>query len=268
MKIGFYDSGLGGLSVLREFIKRYEHEYIYLGDSLRAPYGTKSPQEIISFVYEILDFMQTRKVDLVVSACNTSSMQLDAMDLSPYSFKVISLFETMKKFFAAGTIKEAALLATPSTIASKRYLEWNCSIEAVACPDLVPLVEAGDLSAARARFLEYLSNVKSRNIIVGCTHYSFLLPINYQSLFEKRPDAQIGSFKFIDPAVLVAEQFGGDRGIASAATLPRNDDGTPRNDNEAPRNDLIYCTGDAAKFNTVMQELLGDSYSAEQISLH
>ncbi len=250
MKIGFYDSGLGGLSVLREFKQRYQHDYIYLGDSARAPYGTKTPEDLINCVYEILDFMQERGVDLVVSACNTSSMHLDSMNLSKYSFKVISLFETMKLFFAAGTVPEAALLATPSTITSKRYLEWNCNIEAIACPDLVPLVEAGDLSAAHLRFQEYLAGIKSPNVIVGCTHYSFLLPI-------------ASEFSFIDPAVVVAEQFRHPE--HEVRKIPSSQQGGPSL--RSGRHTAIYCTGDPVIFNRVLHELLGNELSASPVVL-
>ncbi len=242
MKIGFYDSGLGGLSVLQEFLKRYgsSHSYIYLGDSARAPYGTKARDELISCVYQILDFMRERKVDLVVSACNTSSMYLDAMNLSTYNFQVLSLFEAMKKYFLTANVSEATLLATPTTIASQRYKEWNCSITPIACPDLVPLVEAGDLVAARARFAEYLSEVQTKHVIIGCTHYSFLVPSNSDLLF-------------IDPAKIITEQTGDCFAPTELAIT---------GDVE------IYCTGNAQVFSTIAQELLGSAYTCQQVKIN
>lgn len=207
MKIGLYDSGLGGLSVLDRFARQYpEHSYLYFGDSARAPYGDKSPEELKTFVYEIFDYMQSKEVDLVISACNTSSMFLDEMDLSPYNFKVISLFDIMKTFFAknieleinkcarrsSATLlskEKIAFLATPTNIDSQRYLDWGVEIEAIKCPALVPLVEAGELDAAKAEFINYLDMVSAdiNNVIVGCTHYSFLVPQNSR-------------FSFLDPA--------------------------------------------------------------------
>ncbi len=240
MKLGFYDSGLGGLSVLREFIKRFgaAHSYVYVGDSARAPYGTKSREEIISCVTDILNYFKSSGVDLVVSACNTSSMYLDEMSLSSYPFKIISLFETMTKYFADGHCPAAALLATPSTIASQRYLEWNSKISPVACPDLVPLIESGELAQAQIRFSEYLAELpKEINaVIIGCTHYSFLTPSQSR-------------FNFIDPAVIVAEQFG----LSTSSNGPVAAE--------------IYCTGKLEIFNSMLSKLLGASYSAKSIKL-
>ncbi len=266
MKIGFYDSGLGGLSVLQEFLKRYgsAHSYIYLGDSARAPYGTKARDELVGCVYQILDFMQERKVDLVVSACNTSSMYLDVMNLGNYNFQVLSLFEAMKKYFLSADIGEATLLATPTTIASQRYKEWNCSISPVACPDLVPLVEAGNLVAARARFLEYLAAVKTKHVIIGCTHYSFLVP-------------SVSNLSFIDPAKIVGlfqnclEQGlrvrgnGVDSSVNEHAEDEHNE--VIGNFGTSPSVE-IYCTGNAQVFSTIAQELLGSAYSCQQVKIN
>ena len=86
MKLGFYDSGLGGLSVLREFVEKYQsrYSYVYFGDSARAPYGTKSPEQLKSYVVEIADYMQEKEVDVLISACNSSSMYLAEIDFDDY----------------------------------------------------------------------------------------------------------------------------------------------------------------------------------------
>ncbi|MDA1020976.1 MAG: aspartate/glutamate racemase family protein [Cyanobacteria bacterium] len=198
MRLGFYDSGLGGLSVLKEFIARYgsKYSYVYFGDSARAPYGTKSAEQLKSYVLEIADFMQEKQVDVLVSACNSSSMYLDEMNFEDYFFQIISLNDVLAKYFEANQFdKPVALIATQATIASGRYKNWSVDIHPVACTDLVPLIETGKLDEAKLNWQAHLKNLPETitDVIIGCTHYSFL--------------AKGADYHFIDPAKLVVEQF-------------------------------------------------------------
>ena len=206
MKIGFYDSGLGGLSVLREFIKAFgaKYEYYYFGDSARAPYGNKTKEELKTFVIEILDKMHEQDVDLVVSACNTTSMLLHELDTEDYFFQIISLFDVLKDYFSkdlkASLLKDLntpiALLATSSNIDMERYQDWGLNIHPVKCPELVPLMEAGSLTEAKLLWKSKLDALPEgiKHVIVGCTHYSFLYE-DYKG------------FEYIDPAKLCVENF-------------------------------------------------------------
>lgn len=206
MKIGFYDSGLGGLSVLREFIKAYgsEYEYYYFGDSARAPYGGRLKEELKKFTLEILDKMHEQDVDLVVSACNTTSMLLHELNLEDYFFQVINLFDVMKDYFSkdlkASLLKDMktpiALLATSSNIDMGRYKDWGVNIHPVKCPELVPLIEAGNLEEAKKEWKHKLDSLPEniKHVIIGCTHYSFL----YEAYKE---------FEYIDPAKLCVDSF-------------------------------------------------------------
>jgi len=207
MKLGFYDSGLGGLSVLKEFIAKFktQYSYFYFGDSARAPYGNRSKEELKAFIVEILDMMQEEDIDIVISACNTTSMLLSEIDLEDYSFPVIGLYEVMKEFFQnslQGSIYRdlkypIALLATVSTIDSGRYKDWGLDIHPVKCPDIVPLIEAGDLAGASQKWHHYLSTIPQeiKHVIVGCTHFSFMVD-------DRNPN-----FEFIDPGKLAVEYF-------------------------------------------------------------
>lgn len=206
MKIGFYDSGIGGLSVLKEFLNYYgsNYEYYYFGDSARAPYGDKSKQELKIYVKEILDTMRENGVDLVVSACNTSSMFLHEIDKTDYFFQIISLFDVMNDYFSkdpqASILKDTqtpiALLATSANIDMGRYKDWGLNIYPVKCPELVPLVEAGKITEAAEIWENKLNKLSEdiRHCIIGCTHYSFLV--------SKRP-----GMSFIDPARLCLKNF-------------------------------------------------------------
>jgi glutamate racemase len=206
MKIGFYDSGLGGLSILREFIKEYgsSYEYYYFGDSARAPYGERSKEELKSFTLEILDKMQDEDVDLVISACNTTSMLLHELDLSDYFFETMGLFEVIRDYFnndlKASILKDLqapiALFATSSNIDMGRYKDWGMNITPIKCPELVPLIEAGKLDEAKKIWGEKINNLNKdiKHAIIGCTHYSFLYS----------PSKTI---EFIDPAKICIENF-------------------------------------------------------------
>lgn len=199
MKLGFYDSGLGGLSVLREFLEKYQdrYSYVYFGDSARAPYGTKTPEQLKSYVIEIADYMQERDVDVLISACNSSSMYLNEIDFSGYLFQIISLNEVITKHFDETKYDgRIALLATKATVDSGRYKNWNADIYPVACTDLVPAIEAGDLDLARQRWQAHLAQLPEdiKTVIIGCTHYAFLV----------QPGDELS---YIDPAKLVLEQF-------------------------------------------------------------
>lgn len=244
MKIGFYDSGLGGISVLNRFLDQgLQHEYIYFGDSARAPYGDKSKEELIGFLEEILDFMQEQEVDLVVSACNTTSMYLHELDLSKYSFKIVCLFDVMYEYFEQNK-GSYALLATAANIDSQRYKEWNADIHPIKCPKLVPLVEAGKLNEAREEFANYLKEVPNdlNKVIVGCTHYSFLTP-------------EQDSHEFIDPADLLFEH------VQAKPDYKLGD--SAQSDSE---HDLkIYSSGDLEQFHSICEKLISTELSLSPV---
>lgn len=190
MKVAFYDSGLGGLSVLKQFVQlNSDYELIYYADSANAPYGDKRPTELIKLVTNIFDFFQAKEVDLVVSACNSSSALLDQMDLSDYDFEILGLNEVMNSYFSSTKHSSVSLLATQATVNAKRYQSWSTKVEAIACPKLVPLVEANKIDEAKQEFASYLDmiNNKKAPVILGCTHYPFL-------------KSSLTEFEFIDPA--------------------------------------------------------------------
>lgn len=234
MRIGLYDSGLGGLSVLKELLNNHaEHHYIYFGDNARAPYGEKSPEQLKSYVIEIADWMQEKKIDLLISACNTSSMYLDQLDFSKYDFQVISLFELMRDYFAQSPRStKTGFLATAANIDSARYKEWQANISAVKCPALVPLIENGELANAKTKFTEYLSQLETgvTEVIVGCTHYSFLI------------DKSLANYSFIDPAKILSQEI--------------------KLESQSTADIEIFCSKDAERFSEFASLLLERAVNA------
>jgi len=185
--IGVFDSGVGGLTVLRALLRRLPGEStVYLGDTARVPYGTKSADVVTRYSLKNAAFLSTRDIKLLVVACNTaSSVALPALGAA-LRIPVIGVIEPG----AAAAVERTrggvvAVIGTPGTIASGAYqralaaLRPDLRIEAKACPLFVPLAEEGwtqgDLPRLAAE--AYLAPFKGRGVdtlVLGCTHYPLL----------------------------------------------------------------------------------------------
>ena len=188
--IGIFDSGVGGLTVLRELVKAMPQEdTIYFGDTARVPYGAKSPETVIRYANEITSFLVRRDIKLLVVACNTvSAVALDTLKQC-FSIPVVGVIEPGARRAAevsrtgrigvigtAGTIKSSAY-----TRAIKRF-KANTEVLTRACPLFVPLAEEGwinnEVTQLTARL--YLDDIKEADVdtlVLGCTHYPLLKPV-------------------------------------------------------------------------------------------
>lgn len=175
--IGIFDSGLGGLTVVKEIVKTLANEdFVYLGDTARVPYGTRSKEIIIKFSREDADFLLGKKVKCIIIACNTASSMAGEIlkrNLKVPVFDVIgpALIEA-KKVSKKGRI---GTIGTRATIGSGAYK----GTIGVACPLLVPFIEEGELKGEALRFIvrNYLKAFKGKRIdtlILGCTHYPII----------------------------------------------------------------------------------------------
>lgn len=188
MPIGVFDSGLGGLTVLREIHRQLPHEnLIYFGDTARVPYGNKSAPTIIRYSREIVRFLLARDVKAIVVACNTaSSYALDAIRQMT-DLPVIGVIEPAVRSLIrrANPGDTAGLIATKSTIASRSYdSALKCHHSALKlvsqpCPLLVPLIEEGYAESKAAElilhdYLEPLLAQQVSQLILGCTHYPLI----------------------------------------------------------------------------------------------
>lgn len=186
MKIGFYDSGLGGLVILKAVAKELPmYDYYYYGDTANLPYGDKSEEEIYFFATTAMDYLFKEGCSLVIIACNSASadtarkIQNEYLPLKYPDRKVLGVIiptiEEMTK-----EEKSALLLCTARTAASGKYekelqkLRHKGTLKTVAVPELVPLIEKGNIIAAE----ELASNIietegRGREVVVlGCTHYT------------------------------------------------------------------------------------------------
>lgn len=196
--IGVFDSGLGGLTVVKELIRQLPNERIvYFGDTARVPYGTKSADTIIRYSREIVRALLEYKVKMVVVACNTaSSLALDVIK-KEFDVPIIGVIEPGAKKAAQVTRnKKIGIIATSSTVKSGKYamkivqLDGHITVTSQACPLFVPLVEEGwfehQVTFQVAR--QYLKDMKKKNIdtlILGCTHYPLLKGVLRQVMGPK-----------------------------------------------------------------------------------
>ncbi|UCG34957.1 MAG: glutamate racemase [Candidatus Omnitrophota bacterium] len=185
--IGVFDSGVGGLTVLREIEKVLPYEnIIYLGDTARVPYGNKSKPTIIKFSIENILFLLKKRVKMVVIACNTASALALNSVKKVFPVPILGVVEAgAKKALKLSQSKRIGVIGTHSTIASKSYermlLQNKKSVRVYtqACPLFVPLVEEGILngSIVQESMRMYLKKLKVKGIdtiILGCTHYPLL----------------------------------------------------------------------------------------------
>jgi len=188
--IGVFDSGVGGLTVVRSLMERLPFENIlYFGDTARVPYGVKSVQTIAHYTTQIAEFLLERQVKLLIIACNTMaavSAQV-VRDLSPVP--VLDVIEAgALAALAASQNRRIGVIGTPTTINSNAYalamhqFEPDVRIVSQACPLFVPLVEEGwlDHPVTRLTAQEYLKPVLAERIdtmVLGCTHYPLLKPL-------------------------------------------------------------------------------------------
>ncbi|MBI5150716.1 MAG: glutamate racemase [Candidatus Omnitrophica bacterium] len=185
--IGVFDSGLGGLTVVKELIRLLPHEHIvYYGDTARVPYGTKSKESIIRFSRENTEVLLRYNVKMVVVACNTSSSYALPVLRGKFSLPVVGVIEPGARKAARVTRNgKVGVIATSATVNSGSYVkaihrcDRRARVFSQACPLFVPLVEEGWTSKPVASQVarEYLGPLRKQGVdtvVLGCTHYPLL----------------------------------------------------------------------------------------------
>jgi glutamate racemase len=184
--IGVFDSGVGGLTVLHEcLVTMPSEDFVYLGDHARLPYGPRPLAEIRRFAHEIAAYLEGRGVKLIVVACNAAtSAALPALQES-LSVPVVGVI-TPEAYAAVRSTRNRriGLLATQATVTAGRYeqlvhtLDAGVRFSAVACPDLVPLIEAGEQTVETVRrYAAPIQQAGCDTVILGCTHYPLIRPV-------------------------------------------------------------------------------------------
>lgn len=186
MKIGIFDSGLGGVTVVNELKKQYPFIDIdFFADTARLPYGDKSDDEIIKYSKEIVEFLISKGADLILIACNTATSIAINILRKEYSIKILGVIESTVLEALKNNPQKIGIIATNATIKSNKYFEKireiNDSVDIIsrATPLLVPNIEKGiiDGEEIKSLFKIYLKDMENVDkLILACTHYSTLKP--------------------------------------------------------------------------------------------
>jgi glutamate racemase len=248
--IGAFDSGVGGLSVLREIRRELPHEsVIYVADSGSAPYGDRPAAFIQERSVAVTRALIAQGVKAVVVACNTATGAAVDVLRETFSLPIIAIEPAVKPAVAATRSGVVGVMATSATVSSTKLLRLvgqypaPGGTEMLACPGLAEQVERGDLTspATRALVEQYVRPLVDRGadtIVLGCTHYAFLEPV-IQAVAG--PGVAV-----IDPAPAVAREL---RRRLTVASLLAADD--------VVATERYFTTGDPTEATRVMSGLLG-----------
>jgi glutamate racemase len=269
--IGLFDSGVGGLTVLREVVRRLPDEStIYLGDNARAPYGPRSDEEVRRFSAESLDELAARDVKAIVVACNTSSaVALNELRLR-YQVPILGVVRPGATAAALATrTRRVGVIATQATVRSRAYFQAIkdedpfIDVIELATPELVPLVEAGQLEGPVVeevvrRSIAPLRDAKPEpdTLLLGCTHYPLLAPLIERLM---GPDVAV-----IDSARSAASALAH---LLEVHGLAAANSGTGGNGSSGARH-IQLTTGDVDSFRSIAQRLFGDLFpTVEPVAL-
>lgn len=267
--IGFFDSGYGGLTVLKEVQELLpEYDYLYLGDNARAPYGTKSAEMVYQHTWESVRYLFAQGCDLVILACNTASAKalrrIQQTHLKDYPGKrVLGVIRPSAEVVGDfSQTNEIVVLGTEGTISSNTYINEfeifspQTTVHQYACPLWVPLIESGrytskegtalikkDLSAIRKMF------PKADVMLLGCTHYPIIKHIIENEEFN--------TIKVVSQGEILAQSL--------AAYLQRH---SWMNDKLTFNGERIYLTtGDAKQFKEHASKILGLVVKAKHVNI-
>jgi glutamate racemase len=207
MKIGFFDSGFGGLTILKEVVKKLpSYSYLYLGDNARTPYGSRDQETIYQFTKEGVEWLFSQEAQLVVLACNTSSsgalrrLQQEWLPRHYPDRRILGIIvptaEEVSKYTKTGKV---GVLGTEATVESQAYPREiqkrstsqpaRLTVYQQACPLLVPMIEVGEIAGEKmeAAVKDYVWKLFTQNsgidaVILGCTHYALIEDLIKQNL--------------------------------------------------------------------------------------
>jgi glutamate racemase len=249
--IGIFDSGVGGLTVFRALERRLPNEsLIYLGDTARVPYGTRSQATVERYALEDANFIRSKNVKVIVVACNTASASAANQLREVFDVPVLGVIRPgARRAVAATRSGYVGVIATEGTVASGAYeramLALNTKLEVIsrACPLFVPLAEEGWLNHPVTRQVanEYLAEMRASRVdtlVLGCTHYPILRPLIDEVMGDH--------ITFIDSGEAVADEV--------AHMLEECD--MVRHSRE-PRTEQFYVTDAAVRFRRVAELFLG-----------
>ena len=178
MRIGLFDSGIGGLTVLKKLLEKYpNNEYIYYGDTLNIPYGDKSKDELLELARENVEFLIGKNVDMIIVACGTVSSNCLDIIKSEYKIPIYSILEPTIDYLNESNYQHILVIATHATINShifKKNVKKN--VFELETPALVPIIESNGYADLNSVLHAYLDKYKGKvdAVVLGCTHYPII----------------------------------------------------------------------------------------------
>ncbi len=219
MRVGVFDSGLGGLAILRKFFEVLpRYDYIYLADNAHVPYGNKSAELIYQYTKQAVSFLFKKDCVLIILACNAATtnalrrLQREYLRQTYPERRILGVVKPVVEEAAKDNTKKIGVIGTHATIATQSFvkelkkLNWGVQVFQQACPLLVPIIEEGELDWEGLDLLldKYLSPIKNRgveSIILACTHYE-LIDSKIQKYFGGNikviPEGEITARKLVD----------------------------------------------------------------------
>lgn len=251
--IGIFDSGVGGLSVLRAIRRELPAEdVLYFGDQAHIPYGPRGKEEIRAFSMAITDFLLLQGAKLIVVACNTASAAaLHALREAHPALSFVGMEPAVKPAAETTHTGKVGVLATPTTFDGELYASVverfarGVDLHTSTCPGLVEQVEAGDLESAQTcqilrEALTPMLEAGIDTVVMGCTHYPFVIP-----LIEEITGPEV---RTIDPAPAIARQV---RRLLERDDLLKGSDTLGEVE--------FFTSGEPQKFSDLLPVLLGES---------
>ena len=262
--IGIFDSGVGGLSVLRPIQETFPNEHLlYFADQAHVPYGSRSLAEIRHFSEEITRFLLDQGAKIIVVACNTASAAaLNSLRETFTQAAFVGMEPAVKPAALETRSGKVGVLATENTFSSLRYAQlmsrFAQDVEVIEnpCRGLVSLIEAGDIASADTeallrRVLVPMLGVGVDTLVLGCTHYPFVRPLIERIVKESDTGTPV---IIIDPAPAVARQAG--RVLAKLQLLaPVGKSGTVR----------LYTSARSHSLVDLSEQLLGNGLTVEEV---
>jgi glutamate racemase len=227
LKIGIFDSGIGGLTVLHQaLITLPKEDYIYYADTDNVPYGTKTREEIIEYVDHAVDFFVGKGVKAVVIACNTATSSAIDYVRSKYTLPILGMEPAVKPAVARNNGKRVMVIATPVTVREEKLrnliqqIDDDHCVDLLALPGLVKFAEAGEfegdevLQYLRSELTGYqLQNYSA--LILGCTHFNYFKD-SYRKIFPKEVafiDGSVGTINYLKRILADKNQLENNHGI-------------------------------------------------------
>ncbi len=251
--IGIYDSGVGGLTVVRALLDQLPGEsFIYFGDTAHVPYGSKEEWELMGYARDIISFLMSKKVKAIVVACGTHSATTLPQIGQDYDLPLLGVLKagarTAARVTRNGKIGVIATMATVNRLAYTseiKHIDNGFEVFEMACPRFVPLVEAGQLDGeeTRAAVVEYLQPLVEKgldSLVLGCTHYPFLAPVIQEFVGPE--------IKLADPSCETIEEL---KLIFAKENLFHDQDGAALRE--------FYVNGNDESFYQVGRTLMGDA---------